>query len=273
MPKTKKRHTTAEKSDRYVLYQKTVQAPGFEVEFCDKAYRYEFGSRALLYREDFCGTANLACEWVKSYAKRRVIGVDLDPEPLEWGRKNNLTKLSKSQLKRVQLFEANVLDLNSEKVDVLGAQNFSYFVFHERAVLLKYFKVVYGNLKDKGIFVLDVMGGPESQLVAEDDPRQCDGYTYIWEHFSFNPINSLATCKIHFVFEDGSKMKDAFVYPWRLWTVPELRDLLDEAGFSRTDVYWEGTNEKTGGGDGNYTLTTVADADAAWVAYLVAVKK
>jgi SAM-dependent methyltransferase len=272
MPKRKKRRTMAEKADRYVLYQDTVQAAEFEIQFCSKAYRHEFGSRALLFREDFCGTASFACKWVKSHSKRRAIGVDLDPEPLEWGRKNNLSKLSKSQLQRVQLIEADVLDLNSEKVDVLGAQNFSYFVFHERAVLLKYFRAVHENLKDKGVFVLDVMGGPSSQQEVEDEPREYDGYTYTWEHFSFNPIDHLTTCKIHFEFEDGSEMQDAFVYPWRLWAIPELRELLDEAGFSRTDVYWEGTDEETDEGDGVYTLTKIAEPDDAWVAYLVAVK-
>ncbi len=263
----------AEKADRYVLYQDTVQAPDFEIEFCSKAYKREFGRRALLFCEDFCGTASFACEWVKSHSKRRAIGVDLDPEPLEWGRRNNLSKLSKSQLKRVQLIEGNVLDANSEKVDVLGAQNFSFFIFHDRPLLLKYFKAVHANLKDKGVFVLDVMGGPNSQLEQEDDPREYNGYTYTWEHFSFNPIDHLTTCKIHFEFEDGSEMKDAFVYPWRLWTIPELRELLDEAGFTRTDVYWEGTEEETGEGDGVYTRTKIADAAEAWVAYIVAVKK
>jgi hypothetical protein len=33
------------------------------------------------------------------------------------------------------------------------------------------------------------------------------------------------------------EMFDAFVYEWRLWSVPELRDAMDEAGFSKTQVY------------------------------------
>ena len=30
---------------------------------------------------------------------------------------------------------------------------------------------------------------------------------------------------------------DAFVYRWRLWSVPELRDVMAEAGFETTQIY------------------------------------
>jgi len=42
------------------------------------------------------------------------------------------------------------------------------------------------------------------------------------------------------------------------------------AGFSQVDVYWEGTDEDTGEGDGIYTPTEQGDADAGWIAYIVA---
>ena len=60
-------------------------------------------------------------------------------------------------------------------------------------------------------------------------------------------------CHIHFSFPDGSKIKKAFTYDWRLWTLPEIRELLLEAGFQRATVYWEGTNEETEEGDGEFT--------------------
>ena len=44
---------------------------------------------------------------------------------------------------------------------------------------------------------------------------------------------------IHFEFTNGSRLKRAFTYEWRLWTLPEIRELLGEAGFSRSTVYWE----------------------------------
>ena len=41
-----------------------------------------------------------------------------------------------------------------------------------------------------------------------------------------NPITHATTCHIHFKFPDGSKLKKAFTYEWRLWTAPEIRELL-----------------------------------------------
>ncbi len=77
-------------------------------------------------------------------------------------------------------------------------------------------------------------------------------------------------CYIHFAFEDGSKIDKAFSYQWRLWTLPELQELLFEAGFNQVKVYWEGTDVKTGEGDGVYLDSQTGDADAAWICYLSA---
>jgi hypothetical protein len=78
------------------------------------------------------------------------------------------------------------------------------------------------------------------------------------------------TCHIHFEFPDGSRMAKAFSYHWRLWTLPELREILLEAGFRKADVYWEGTDEETGEGNGEYQPCEIGDADAGWVCYVVA---
>ena len=87
-----------------------------------------------------------------------------------------------------------------------------------------------------------------------------------------NPIDGNMRCHIHFGFPDGSKLKQAFSYEWRLWGLPELRELLDEAGFSKVTVYWEGNAPKTGEGTNIYTPATVGDADPGWVCFLVAEK-
>ena len=96
------------------------------------------------------------------------------------------------------------------------------------------------------------------------------GFTYIWEQASFNPIDATMTCNIHFAFPDGSKMDQAFSYYWRLWSLPEIQELLEEAGFSEITVYWEGTDEESNEGDGIYKPATVGDADPGWVCYIVA---
>lgn len=57
-----------------------------------------------------------------------------------------------------------------------------------------------------------------------------------------------------------------------MWSIPELRDILEDVGFKRTHVYWEGT-DKDGEGDGVFKRIEVSDEDCeSWVAYIVAEK-
>jgi hypothetical protein len=77
-------------------------------------------------------------------------------------------------------------------------------------------------------------------------------------------------CRIHYRFPDGSRIDDAFTYRWRLWTLPELRELLSEAGFRDVTVYWEGTDEEKNEGNGVYEPAEVGEADPGWVCYIVA---
>ncbi|HLU47973.1 MAG TPA: class I SAM-dependent methyltransferase, partial [Planctomycetota bacterium] len=72
-------------------------------------------------------------------------------------------------------------------------------------------------------------------------------------------------------FPDGTRMRRAFSYEWRLWHLPEALDLLREAGFPNPVVYWEGTG-KDGKGNGIYRPSKVGDDATAWVAYIVAAK-
>jgi hypothetical protein len=76
---------------------------------------------------------------------------------------------------------------------------------------------------------------------------------------------------IHFEFKDGSKLERAFTYHWRFWTLPELTELLAEAGFSRSHVYWEDEDED-GEGTGVYRARKRANNAGAWVAYVIAEK-
>ena len=63
-----------------------------ECRFLARTFERLCGRPAVSLREDFCGTALLAAEWVKS-RDRRAVGVDLDREVLAWGRGHNLTRL------------------------------------------------------------------------------------------------------------------------------------------------------------------------------------
>ena len=54
--------------------------------------------------------------------------------------------------------------------------------------------------------------------------------------------------------------------------MPELRDILYDAGFKRVDCYWEGTAEDGESGNGIFRKTKKGENDLSWVAYLVAPK-
>jgi len=228
----------------------------------------------VFLREDFCGTANTACEWVIRNEGHQAIGVDLDRDVLDWGRQNKLVELDQEQSGRIELLHEDVLQTRPGLVDIILAMNFSYYLFLKRHQLREYFENALDGLVSDGILFLDAYGGYEAPMVLTE-PRECqdhDGndFTYIWDQAEFNPIDSCMTCHIHFEFPDKSRMEQAFSYHWRLWTLPELREILYEAGFSKVDIYWEGTDEEKNEGNGIYTPSETGDADPGWVCYIVA---
>ena len=130
----------ARQADKYICYQKSVQSPEHEVEFFEQAFKDEFGRMPKTLREDFCGTYAICCEWVKRGRERTAIGVDLDPEPIEWGTEHNFEPLSQHQKNRVKILEQDVRKTNRPRVDILAAQNFSFWYFKTRPEVLEYFK-------------------------------------------------------------------------------------------------------------------------------------
>jgi SAM-dependent methyltransferase len=262
--------TMAEEADRHELYEESVQNVEEECEFVTARFKEIRGRAALSFREDFCGTASAACQWVRQGSGHKAIGVDIDPDVLSWGRKHRLNRLTDRQRNRVTLIESDVLTVSTEPVDVVGAFNFSYFLFKKRTDMLNYFRSVHGALKDDGIFFLDAFGGYEAFEEMKEKTKY-KGFSYVWDQAKYYPVTGELLCHIHFKFPDGSKMKKAFTYDWRLWTLPEILELLDEAGFRKTTVYWEGTDED-GEGDGVFTPEEKGEADAGWITYLVAEK-
>ena len=260
----------AEMADIHELYEESVQNVENEVEFLSTTFEEIRGRKALVLREDFCGTASAACEWVKQGPEYQAIGVDIDPSVLEWGRRHRVGRLPAGDQARVSLIESDVLTVQTPPVDAIAAFNFSYWIFDDRAVMLRYLRSIRDALKDDGILFLDMFGGPESFEETKEKTKH-EGFTYIWHQAEFHPVTNYMRCHIHFRFPDGSKIKKAFTYEWRLYTAPELRDMLLEAGFDKVTIYWEGEDED-GEGNGEFTPDDRGEADLAWIAYIVAEK-
>ena len=269
--KKSRKPTQAERADRHVLYQKAVQDTGFEFEFVDATFKRLRGRTAHSLREDFCGTAAMCCEWVRQRRDNRAIGVDLDSDVLLWGREHNLAALKPAELRRVTLIEGNVLTVEPEPVDLLLAMNFSYQCFKDRATLRRYFERARAGLVDDGVLIMDAFGGYDAyrEMTERTDHKK---FTYIWDQHRYDPVTGDMTCHIHFAFPDGSKLKKAFTYEWRLWSLPELQELLYEAGFRRVTVYWQGTEEGTNEGNGVFEPAEHGEADPAWICFISAEK-
>ena len=266
--KRKQQPKQAELADRHYLYEQSVQSVEHEVEFLVDTYREIRGREAILLREDFCGAANAACEWIRVDGKHRAICVDLDADVLAYGRDKHVAALSPKAQQRIALINDDVLTVETEPADILAAFNFSYFTFKTREKLRAYFTAARRAIKDDGLFFLDIYGGSEAYQEMEEE-TEYDDFTYVWDQASYDPVTGDYLCHIHFRFADGSEMTQAFSYDWRLWSVPEVRELLAEAGFSSSTVYWEGTDED-GEGDGVFKPVEKGEADEAFVSYIVA---
>lgn len=271
--------TMADQADRHRLYQEAVQDPETEVQNFTKFYTDIRGKKPLSMKEDYCGTGYLATEWVKSDPKRTAIGVDYDTETVEWGRENNIAPEGDDVAGRVELIIDDVRSVTEPKVDITCGLNFSYCIFETRDELRTYFEKAREGLKDDGMLILDMFGGTEcyDELEEETELEENEGATYIWEHVSFNPINNHVECAIHFEFDDGSRMDNAFKYGWRFWSLIEIKELLLEAGYSNVRVFWEEFEEDEDDDDemvgtGEYYEATEVENQESWMVYIVAEK-
>ena len=270
--KNKRKHdgpSLAEKADKHILYEQAVQCVEAEIDFVDETFERIRGRKPISLREDFCGTANSSCEWVKRRDSNIAYSVDLDAEVLAWGQKHHIEQLNENQQQRVNTIVADVMNSNVEQSDVVLAMNFSYWIFKQRETMVSYYRSVYESLVDDGVFILDSFGGYEAFQEMEESTKH-SGFTYVWDQSHYNPISGDSLFHIHFKFKDGSKLKKAFTYDWRIWTLPEITEMLAEAGFTAS-VYWEGSDED-GDGNGVFEETREGEADAGWIAYIVALK-
>ncbi len=220
--------------DRYRLYELCAQSPGDVVQLL----RAIHGGGAMVLGEDFCGTAAVSAVWVRAVEGGRAIAVDCDLEPLSNAARDAA----------IEIVCGDVVDATSpdrHRVDVLYAGNFSIGERHTRADLLTYLRHARSRLRPGGVFVCDTYGGRNAWITGSTraEHRLPDGRVvrYTWEQREADPTTGRVVDAMHFRVVRGGKveaeLRDAFVYRWRLWGVPELRDALLEAGFESADVY------------------------------------
>ncbi len=283
-PGRKKRRTrarlTAATADKHILYEASVQCVEADLDFFHRVFKKKRKRPYRLLREDFCGTAALACEFLRRNRENRAWGVDLHRPTLDWGIEHHVSRLG-PEAERLTLLCENVLDVREPKVELVAALNFSYQVFKTREALGRYFRSVRESLTGDGLFVVDAFGGT-SAMDAEEEDRPIVGgeapdgtrlprFTYVWDQAEFNIVNHDILCHIHFKFSDGTKIKRAFTYDWRLWTLPELQEIMLEAGFRSAEVYLEGWDDEEDEADGVFRRRTFFENQEGWVGYVVGI--
>ncbi|MCO4793687.1 MAG: hypothetical protein KC493_08250 [Bacteriovoracaceae bacterium] len=262
-------------TDKHALYLSSVQDPVSDVERISKIYSELFSKSAKSFREDFSGTFALSCCWVQSGDTRTAIAIDIDKETIEYGVNNYLKNLSSKEQSRLKTVVGNAITETS-LVDIIGVFNFSYCLIHKREQLLDYFKKCLSSLNEQGMIILDIFGGSDSEIL-EIQEKDIDHHPAIspflfqFERKSFNPITRISNYGIHFIYPDGTKLMDSFTYEFRMWTITEIRDLLEEAGFSKSLVYWEDFDDE-GFGNGEFYQTEKEENSINWNAYIVGVR-
>jgi hypothetical protein len=255
--------------DKYALYARAVQQPDVDVRFFRELYRELKGRAPKLLREDFCGSFGVCCEWVKLGPDYRAYGRDLGREPIQYGSDNFLARLAPEQRSRVRIERKDVLAPGGPKTDLILAMNFSYFIFKTRAALTAYFAACYKNLRPNGVLAVDCFGGggvhrPNKERTAHPN------FVYYWEQRDYDPVYNTAHCAIHFKPKGRKTIRNAFTYDWRIWSIAEIRELMAEAGFRKSHVYWEGDDGKQG--NGKFARDENGGREMIWISMILAEK-
>ncbi len=264
----------------FALYESCVQNPDLAV----KLLRGIHAASPRILAEDFCGTAALSRAWARAIPGARAIAADIDPAPLKRAKaniakgRNAASRLSVA--KRVRILRANVLTsvpLAKLRADVLFVGNFSIGEIHDRATLVRYLARSRKRLLKGGVFVCDIYAGESAfrEGATQREHILADGtrVKYTWEQRSADPFTARVENALHFRVFKGTELvqdiRDAFVYHWRLWSIPELRDAMLEAGFDRVDVYAQLPDAEDS--DGNVYASPVEDPAELGPSFIVCV--
>lgn len=254
---------------KFDLYELCVTEPVRLARFL----RALHGKSPRTLREDFCGSAALSRYWAQSDPRASALAVDIDPEPIA---------LLKG-LDRVDAIRSDVLKCR-RSADVIACTNFPLGYWHTRAALVRYLTHARACLNPRGVLVADTYGGRDAlipgqiiqHLVGPDDER----IEYTFEQRSADPITARVVDALSFRVTPAGKsratvFRDAFVYDWRLWSIPELVDAMGEAGFKSVEVHDRlgGAIEGSKGSSGTLRVRPITDGrelDDNYVVYVVA---
>jgi hypothetical protein len=175
------------------------------------------------------------------------------------------------------------------RADIISVLNYSIFYLWGLEELRSYLRQALSALAPDGIMVFNLFGGsarlrpgttrrwvkPHPRLPSEPPVPE---FEYIWEMRNYDPVSQRLDCRIHFNVPDPAalgrthEVRDAFQYDWRLWSVQELMEACNQAGFSNTQV-WRHTYDPSQGEAGVFVGCVAPESVRSldnWTAYVVA---
>jgi SAM-dependent methyltransferase len=242
-------------------------------------------------REDFAGTSAEAVAWLALAPGRQAWAVDWDGPTLAWARRRAVRLLGE-RAADLHFVESDVLDIAPPAVpaaDIVSVLNFSILYLREREALLRYLRHARSCLAAPGLLVLNLFGGPGALKPHTDRHRvtprprlaaeaAIPPFDYEWEQRHVDVQTRSIDCRIHFGVPDPPRpgatleLRDAFRYEWRLWSLAELIEALNGAGFDDVQV-WRHTFDPARGAAGVFLGAVplqVFDTLELWTAYVVA---
>lgn len=269
-------------------YRWATQDPAAQAAVLAEIHRrVRGGHEARILREDFAGNGADAVAWVAGGRGRRALAVDADVPTVEHGRARAQRLLGR-RAASIEWFADDVHAVrapHAARADICSVLNFSIGYLHTRAALLRYLGHARDALAESGVLVLNTFGGPDALRPHSDRHAIVPGrekgvarlapFDYVWETRSYDAATARIDCRIHFEWTDAAgtprRIDDAFVYQWRLWSLPELTEALLEAGFRRAQI-WRHTVRQTRQGPRGWLRPVRRLIDApVWVAYVVGV--
>lgn len=215
---------------RHALYEHCVTDPPRLCRFIDAVH----ARSPRVLREDFSGAGALARHWASRSPAHRAVAVDSDPRALRGVASSPRTTPRPLDVRAAR-----------DRADIIAATNFPVGYFHSRPDLVDYLRRVRARLKPWGLYLCDTYGGRDAftplKLTARLRGPAGETIEHTWEQRSADPITARVVDALHFRVSVPRRrpivLRDAFVYNWRLWSIPELRDALAEAGFRAVEVY------------------------------------
>jgi hypothetical protein len=257
------------------LYRAAVQHPQAEANFARRVHAYGNRNHAapLRLKEDFAGSASVAALWCLLDPRHEAWAVERHAATARFAQRHVQRELGR-EAARCHVIRADVHDVTEPRVDIVLALNFSVFIYHERSALCDYFAAARKSLRPGGALIIDAYGGPGAMtpmLQKRRVPASCECGTpaleYQWQQVSHDAATGRVDNRIH--FRVGRRLiRNAFRYDWRLWSLPELREAMLDAGFARATAWCDRYDPAANTSDGVYRPTRTMPNRHDWVAYV-----